>query len=750
MTQNSTPPAELLVVDDTLANLQLLTGLLRAHGHRARGAVNGELALGAVAQQLPDLILLDVKMPKMDGFAVCAELKRRPETREIPVIFISALDDPQDKVRAFEAGGVDYITKPFVESEVLARVHTHVELARSRRSLEQARQQLEQRVRERTRELAASKEYAARLATVVEQAPVTIVITDLDANIVYANPYFEEVTGYSVAEALGRNPRILQSKRHDAEFYRRMWETITSGRIWYGHLINKRKDGSLYHEEVAIFPIKNEQSDTVNYAAVKRNITRQVEAETANRAKSVFLANMSHELRTPLNAILGFSQLMAKNLNLTPMQRKNLSIINRAGEHLLSMINDVLDLSKIEAGKTELKPETFDVLGLFQDLTEMFRFRAKEKELSFHLEMDESMCGNVTGDHGKLRQVLINLLGNAFKFTRQGGIILRVDCRPPSLPKGTTGAGNLLRVAIEDTGIGIAPAELDRIFEPFTQAESASPVGAKGTGLGLAISRSFIELMGGSIKAESTPGKGSCFRFEIPLQAGEQSAQARIRADVAGLEAGQAEWRILVVDDDADSRALLTELLAPVGFSMRAAGNGAEAVEWQQSWAPHFIWLDMQMPVMDGYTAARRIRALPGGAAVKIAAVTASAFVEQQNEALAAGCDVIVKKPYTAHEIFAVLEKYLGVRFVYAESRAIPPPAAPLRPEDLARLPRDLLEALLEATFACDIKQVAAAEERIREREPAQADAIHTLTEKYQYHELNELCQQAFKMMSAA
>ena len=474
-------------------------------------------------------------------------------------------------------------------------------------------------------------------------------------------------------------------------------------------------------------------------------------AEAANRAKSIFLANMSHELRTPLNAVLGFAQLLQRDPQCTSRQRQNLVTINRAGEHLLAMINDVLDLSKIEAGKAELNLDTFDLTLLFNDLAEMFRLRAQSKEMDFYLELDTMLVSYVEADQGKLRQVLINLLGNALKFTEHGSITLRARCiagpeidNRIALP-ATDDTGKILHVEVEDTGAGIAAEELGKIFDPFAQASASTYIETKGTGLGLAISRSFIELMGGAIEARSTEGKGTCFRFEIPLQAGMKAEEeAETHAEVVGLEAGQEIWRILVVDDNDDNRTLLTGLLEPLGFALREACNGAEAVELFQTWSPHFIWLDMRMPVMDGYQAARRIRALSG--AVQIVAVTATALHEQEADILAAGCDDIVRKPFTAADIFTMLEKRLGVRYRYAQAaEETPSPALTLHVEDLARLPQDLLQPLLSAVLELDQKKLDAAVEQIRLAEPAIADAIQALAKKYAHEQLMELCEQALE-----
>lgn len=462
-------------------------------------------------------------------------------------------------------------------------------------------------------------------------------------------------------------------------------------------------------------------------------------SEAANRAKSLFLANMSHELRTPLNAILGFSQLLAREPDITPPQRDKLKTINRAGEHLLAMINDVLDLSKIEAGKVELKPENFDLVQMFQDLAEMFHFRAKSKGLTFHLEMDSQPFFHVKADQGKLRQILINLLGNAVKFTHQGEIHLRVTYVE-------TATQTRLQVEVEDTGTGISTAELEQIFEPFSQASTLPHGEHQGTGLGLAISRSFIELMGGCYNIKSTLGEGTCFRFEVPIETMAQPTPSKpISGEVIGLVAEQREWRILVVDDDEDNRKLLSNLLTHVGFDVREAQNGLQAVNLFQTWQPHFIWLDMRMPVMDGYDATRRIRALPGGDGVAIVAVTASVFIDQQEDVLAAGCDQVVRKPYQSREIFETLAHYLAVRYEYAstDGTASKPVPSALTATDLACLPPTLLQALLDAVLLLNTQKITEVVAQIQTHDAALAEAIQALTTQYHYEELMELCEQA-------
>ncbi len=356
--------------------------------------------------------------------------------------------------------------------------------------------------------------------------------------------------------------------------------------------------------------------------------TAKHHAEVANRAKSEFLANMSHELRTPLNAILGFSQLMERDSNLSFHQRDSLGIINRSGEHLLNLLNDVLEMSKIEAGQVDLSPTAFDLHLLLQTLQEMFQIRAKAKNLLLQFALAPDVPQYILSDEGKLRQILINLLGNAIKFTQLGSVTLKVINL--NSQSDTSKIRNLI-FTVTDTGWGIATAEIERIFEPFVQ--STDEIQSEGgTGLGLAISRQFARLMGGDIKVTSKVGVGATFALELTVELAELSQlqasknQPQLRA--IALAPNQPNYRILVVDDKEANRELLVRFLNTVGFETRTATNGIEAIECWQDWQPHLIWMDMRMPVMNGYEATKRIKADSSPHRPVIIALTATAFEE--------------------------------------------------------------------------------------------------------------------------
>lgn len=423
-------------------------------------------------------------------------------------------------------------------------------------------------------------------------------------------------------------------------------------------------------------------------------------AEAANRAKSAFLASMSHELRTPLNAILGFTQLMVRDPALAPEQRENLEIINRSGQHLLSLINDVLEMSKIESGRTRLFEQCFDFYRMLEDLENMFALRADNKGLLLAFERGEDVPRYLRADESKLRQVLINLVGNAVKFTEKGEVRLKVRYQAAPQPR--------LFFEVHDTGPGISAEELEVIFDPFVQTQSGLR-SQEGTGLGLPISREFVRMMGGDIGVDSTPGVGSIFYFDIPvtLATAADVEEVKPRRRVVGIAEGQPVYRMLVVEDKWANRKLLVRLLQPLGFEIREATNGQEALEIWQSWKPHVVWMDMRMPVMDGYEATRRIKATAQGQATIVIAITASAFEEDRKLILSEGCDDFIRKPFQEWEIYDRLERHLGIQFIYEEERLSSGPAPEeaqitLRSEALAVQSEAWRAALRDAAAQAD------------------------------------------------
>jgi len=534
-------------------------------------------------------------MPEMDGYQVCEQLKSDPETRDIPIIFISGIYNVFDKVKAFKSGGVDYITKPFQLEEVIARIENQLTIQRLSKQLKQQNQQLQQEVEERRR---AEKQAAA-----------------------------------------------------------------------------------------------------------------------ASQAKSEFLANMSHELRTPLNAILGFTQLMKRYPLLTIEQLDYLRIISGNCQHLNSLINEVLQLSKIESGVIDIDDKIVDLYQLLDNLEEIFIFKAESKNIFLNIIIQPNVSQYIKTDETKLRSCLINLLENAIKFTEHGSITLRVW---QDNNEDAEIVNSRLWFEVEDTGKGIASDEIDILFDAFVQTESGKQ-SAEGTGLGLAITRKFVELMGGNITVESVVGQGSIFKFSIQIVQAEPSeiTYPSIRK-VVSLAPEQQSYRILIVDDTTDSRLLLVKLLQPIGFEVREAENGEQAISAWQNWHPHLIWMDTRMPVMNGVEATSSIRATERSqedisslapSRTVIIALTASTFEERKEDILTAGFDDFLRKPFDEQVLLETMTKYLGVRYIYENlyenlpqlHTALPrrgydvnESAASIFLEEFAKMPREWVQQLYQ------------------------------------------------------
>ncbi|MCP4753849.1 MAG: response regulator [Proteobacteria bacterium] len=468
-------------------------------------------------------------------------------------------------------------------------------------------------------------------------------------------------------------------------------------------------------------------------------------AEAANRAKSAFLANMSHELRTPLNAILGFSQLMVRAPDVSEARREDLGIINRSGEHLLGLINDVLEISKIEAGRISVKAARFDLHRFLRGIAEMFTSRTTAQGLDFILEMDTKLPRFVKADEGKLRQVLINLLGNAVKFTEQGEIILRVSTKGSKTADNGERRSVVLHFEAEDTGIGIPPEDLEKIFDLFVQAGRSGDA-SSGTGLGLGISRQYVDLMGGEITAESEVDRGSVFRFEISVEESEavEVIEKPASPRILSLAPDQPEYRILIVEDIRENRILLRRFLEEIGFTVGEAINGKEAVEMFEEWRPHLIIMDMRMPVMNGYEATKRIKSTRMGSTIPIVALTADALEEDRSKIMAVGCEGFIRKPFIEDVLFETLSQHLDARYIYEEVKAAPtvskvPIWERLTPEILAGLPESISKELKQAVSELDRKKIMAVVERIRERDSSTAKALAEMVKTFQYDKLLDL-----------
>jgi CheY-like chemotaxis protein len=539
----------ILIVDDNPTNLDVLSETLTRSGYQVSVAIDGESAIEQVKYHLPALILLDIMMPGIDGFETCKRLKQNPMSCNIPIIFMTALTDTDNKVRGFSLGAIDYITKPFQQGEVLARVQAQIKLQNLTRTLE------------------------------------------------YQN-------------------HLLKSE------------------------IQQR-------ESIEILLRKSKE-----------------EADKANQAKSEFLANMSHEVRTPLNGILGYAQILQTSKSLTDKERKGLNIIHQCGTHLLTLINDILDLSKIEARKMELYETSFHFSSFLQGVAEIFSIRADQKKISFICQFDSDLPTGVHFDEKRLRQVLINLLGNAVKFTTHGAVTFKVKTIGHYVGADSKKVAKI-RFQIEDTGVGINSDYLEKIFMPFEQAGDLNNQ-AQGTGLGLAISQKILALMHSYIQVNSKSGEGSIFVFDVEMtEVAEWSQVARIsqKGTITGFE-GEAR-KILVVDDRWENHSVASNLLQPLGFEVLEAMNGQEGFEKALEQKPDLIIADLVMPVMDGFELIRKVRSNTLLKDICIIASSASVFEAEQCASIAAGADDFLPKPISADSLLEMIRSRLDLNWIY-------------------------------------------------------------------------------------
>jgi PAS domain S-box-containing protein len=636
----------ILIVDDEMVNIAVLQGVLEAAGYQPRAAYNGREALEAIAQSLPDLILLDVMMPELDGFEVCRRVKDSPQGRDIPIIIITALDDAEDYARAIDCGADDFMTKPFTFAVLRARVRGYL------------------RARQATIRLRQSEE---RYRQLVEFSPDAMLVCH-NNTVLFVNEASRHLLRATTPEQLLGTPfleRVHPACRAGVtERLCQVQEYHTASPPLEQQYV--RLDGTTVAVEVAAMPISFQGTSAA--LVVARDITERLQArdalhaakdaaESANLAKSQFLANMSHELRTPLNAIIGYSEmLLEEGEELEPADfLPDLQKIHGAGKHLLGLINDILDLSKIEAGKMTVCIEPFIVADLIGEVMSTVEPLVAKNANTLNVHVADA-AGTMHSDLTKVKQSLLNLISNASKFTEQGTITLTIT-------RQTLAGQDWLTFQVCDTGIGMTPEQMGKLFQAFMQADASTTRKYGGTGLGLTITQRFCHMLGGNITVESVSGQGSTFTIHLPAVAGAitpDQADADLPVAVEAPEPAapynsSAVRPILVIDDDPHARELITRSLSKDGLQVITAASGEEGLHLARVTRPAAITLDVLLPGIDGWSVLTALKADPELAGIPVIMLT---IIDERKQGLALGAADYLTKPIETAQLTQALQRH--------------------------------------------------------------------------------------------
>ena len=660
-----------MLIDDD-PNIHLMLEHVLKQDYQINSCFRGAEALNQIKlAKIPDLILLDVMMPEMDGFEVCEKLKSNEHSKNIPVIFLSALHEEKHERRGFDVGAVDYITKPTSKEIIKARVNSHIELQKHKQSLGLL-------VEERTKELKALNDHmqadiikrkkieselqASQSAfhSIIENNADAIIVTGPNSEICFTNKLaknYLENHHHQLMSAINSSIQSDTDKQLELELIKNNKTTFIQIRTRAIEWNQKKASVATLHD----ISINKETEHELNLA--------KESAECANRSKSVFLANMSHEIRTPMNGVIGMINLLT-DTRLTKAQKEYAGVINRSANSLLTIINDILDYSKIESSELDLEEVPFSIKNTIQDVMDLLSIKAKEKKLNFTSRIDPEVPSLAKGDPLRIRQILINLADNALKFTSKGEVAIRVSLIE------TGNQEFKIKFAVKDTGIGISESAVPTLFEPFTQADGTSTRQYGGSGLGLAISKQLAEKMDGELAMESKINQGSLFWFTLPLSLQTDRRQeiaskvakvpkrriaTRSTDQVMPIKVTQKKgYKILLVEDDKINQMVAEHLLNKLGYTIKIANDGVKAVETLKKQKYDLVLMDIQMPVMDGYKATQNIRQTESiNRETPIIALTAHAMKGDREKCLEAGMNDYLPKPILQSTLKKVLEQWL-------------------------------------------------------------------------------------------
>jgi len=732
----------ILIIDDKISNIKVIVKYLKQHNFETIIAKNGKTGIERAKFSQPDLILLDVLMPGMDGFETCQGLKADDKTKDIPILFMTVLTETSDKVKAFQAGAVDFVSKPIQEEEILARVKTHIKMRKLQKSME------------------IKNEILQSQSMLLDQIKDSIISTDLNGRIKYVNQSAAQTLMRDQQELVGKTIHFLgENTKNGASQNEILEKTLLDG-SWQGRVVNIDKNGSEHIIETRTWITYDQKGNKTGLVGVSTDITDQARmqddlmkakeaAEAANKAKTSFLSNISHELKSPLNTIIGYSLLMARDQKLSWKYRKDLKAIYNSGKHLLTLINELLEISSFESDNLTINNRICNIYKLINEVKGMFRLKAEEKGLQLIFDVSKDIPEFIIVDENKVRQVLINLFDNAFKFTTRGSITCNLSVIDHNDKILNEEKKQIIYFEIIDTGEGMPSDQLNDIFNPFVQLNAGRKL-HKGTGLGLSICKKFVYLMGGYIGVKSEINCGSLFWFKINVKIPCSFELNKKQSErlIVSLNNHQNEYRMIIADNNEENRFMINRLILPLGFLLREAKNGMETLDIWKSWKPNLIMMDSQMPVMDGIETVKKIRELEAQnqdfktIIIMLKDKDKDKDIKIDFNEISELFDDVLYSPLTESQVFEIIHKFIDIRDLYNENVEISD--RNINSEKIINLPDNLKTDLKKASLNIDLKRIYSIIDEIRKHDIEISDLLENYAYNFEYKKILEILEYNF------